>query len=145
MPGMCCRLNGCSIRKHVLNLLTIGAPRMTPIIKLTMATRSRRGEQETSRKDSHFWYQYLHAAQLQPELPRPHHDSNDNLSPRHTDCRYGHIGLSVPDVYAACKRFEDLGVDFVKKPDGGSMKGLAFIKVLTAAHALATSIDDFTC
>ncbi|KAK9810975.1 hypothetical protein WJX73_002729 [Symbiochloris irregularis] len=41
---------------------------------------------------------------------------------------YGHIGLSVPDVYAACKRFEELGVDFVKKPDDGKMKGLAFIK-----------------
>ena len=34
----------------------------------------------------------------------------------------------MPDVYAACERFEKLGVDFVKKPDGGSMKGLAFIK-----------------
>ena len=43
--------------------------------------------------------------------------------------RYGHIGLSVPDVYAACKRFEELGVEFVKKPDDGKMKGLAFIKV----------------
>lgn len=31
----------------------------------------------------------------------------------------GHIGLSVPDVYAACERFEKLGVNFIKKPDDG--------------------------
>lgn len=31
----------------------------------------------------------------------------------------GHIGIAVPDVYKACKRFEELGVKFVKKPDDG--------------------------
>ncbi|RFA30511.1 lactoylglutathione lyase [Alkalilimnicola ehrlichii] len=41
---------------------------------------------------------------------------------------FGHIGFSVPDVYAACARFESLGVEFVKRPDDGKMKGLAFIK-----------------
>ena len=41
---------------------------------------------------------------------------------------FGHIGVTVPDVYAASQRFEKLGVPFVKKPDDGKMKGLAFIK-----------------
>ncbi len=41
---------------------------------------------------------------------------------------FGHIGVTVPDVYAACARFDELGIDYVKRPDDGSMKGLAFIK-----------------
>ena len=36
--------------------------------------------------------------------------------------------IAVPDVYAACERFEKLGVDFQKRPSDGSMKGIAFVK-----------------
>ena len=40
----------------------------------------------------------------------------------------------VPDVEAACKRFEDLGVEFVKKPADGniiSLKNLVLEWVIT--------------
>ncbi|KRY19983.1 Lactoylglutathione lyase [Trichinella patagoniensis] len=40
----------------------------------------------------------------------------------------GHIGIAVPDVYEACARFEKLNVTFVKRPDDGKMKGIAFIQ-----------------
>jgi lactoylglutathione lyase len=58
------------------------------------------------------------------------------------------VGITVPDVYKACDRFEQLGIRFVKRPDDGNhlklrfniravqmtaliagkMKGLAFIQ-----------------
>ena len=34
----------------------------------------------------------------------------------------------TPPKASACARFEALGVTFVKRPDEGAMKGLAFIK-----------------
>lgn len=53
---------------------------------------------------------------------------NDEKFPYVHGTAFGHIGLKVPDVYAACERFEKLGVQFHKKPDDGRMMGLGFIK-----------------
>ena len=42
------------------------------------------------------------------------------------DFAFGHIGFLVNDVYTTCDKLEKAGVKFHKKPDGGTMKGLAF-------------------
>ena len=49
---------------------------------------------------------------------------NGNDSPQ----GYGHVGFAVPDIHAACKRFEALGVDFIKRPEDGKIKDIAFIR-----------------
>ena len=41
---------------------------------------------------------------------------------------FGHLGITVPDVYEACARFASLGCEFSKTPNSGGMKGLAFVK-----------------
>ena len=41
---------------------------------------------------------------------------------------FGHIGFAVPDLDLACDRFEKLGVSFVKRPQDGKMKEIAFIR-----------------
>jgi len=40
---------------------------------------------------------------------------------------FGHICVSVDDLQAACKRFDDLGVKFKKRPEEGRMRNIAFI------------------
>ncbi|WP_416424776.1 lactoylglutathione lyase [Pseudomonas sp. App30] len=66
------------------------------------------------------------------ELTHNHGTENDADFAYHngnTDPRgFGHICVSVPDIQAACERFEALGVDFQKRLTDGRMKNIAFIK-----------------
>ncbi|PQM26323.1 lactoylglutathione lyase [Sphingopyxis lindanitolerans] len=71
-------------------------------------------DRETTLELTHNWG-------TEKEETSPYH--NGNSDPR----GFGHIGISVPDVEAACDRFEKLGAAFVKRPDDGKMKGIAFI------------------
>jgi lactoylglutathione lyase len=66
------------------------------------------------------------------ELTHNWGDENDDSVSYHSGNEdpkgFGHIGFAVPDIDAACERFDKLGVTFQKRPNDGKMKGIAFIK-----------------
>ncbi len=58
-------------------------------------------------------------------------ESNDDVSYHNgnSDPRgFGHIGFAVPNIDDACARFEAMDVTFIKKPNEGKMKDIAFIQ-----------------
>ena len=76
--------------------------------------------------------EYAFSQKAMLELTHNYGTENDDSFSYHdgnSDPRgFGHIGITVPDVYKACEEFEKKGIEFGKKPDDGNKKGLAFIK-----------------
>lgn len=66
---------------------------------------------------------------------------NGNREPR----GFGHVGVSVPDLPAACRFFEEQGVEFVKRPDSGRMKDLALIQDPDGYWIKIYSPDNMRC
>lgn len=65
------------------------------------------------------------------ELTHNHGTENDNgfsYSTGNGDLGgYGHIAVTVDNLQAACARFEQMGVTFIKRPQDGRMKHIAFL------------------
>lgn len=80
-------------------------------------------------KERHIWRSRLHGVL---ELTHNHGTENDpDFSYHHGNSEprgFGHLCVSVPDIRAACARFEELGVEFQKRLSDGNMKDIAFIK-----------------
>lgn len=60
---------------------------------------------------------------------------------------FGHMAIHVPDVHAACARFQRLGVPLIKRPQDGVIHGIALIKdpdgyviEIVSPHSLAEAI-----
>mmetsp|Transcript_4745 Transcript_4745/g.13301 ORF Transcript_4745/g.13301 Transcript_4745/m.13301 type:complete len:328 (-) Transcript_4745:7-990(-) len=66
------------------------------------------------------------------ELTENHGTADDDTFSYHngnTDPKgFGHIGFLVDDVYKACESYEKAGIKILKKPDGGKIKGIAFVQ-----------------
>ena len=60
------------------------------------------------------------------EEGRSYHDGNDTSEGKPRG--FGHIGFLVNDLNETCRLLEQVGVEFIKKPNEGSMKTLAFAK-----------------
>ncbi|TVP73886.1 MAG: lactoylglutathione lyase [Rhodobacteraceae bacterium] len=56
-------------------------------------------------------------------------DSETEMHSGNSDPKgFGHICIAVPDIEAACARFDALGVSFQKRLGEGGMKQIAFIR-----------------
>ncbi|XP_049341108.1 lactoylglutathione lyase-like [Astyanax mexicanus] len=83
------------------------------------------------------------------EADENHLYHNGNSDPK----GFGHIGIAVPDIHAACKMFGELGVKFVEITDECKMKGLAFIEdpdgywieILSPNNMLSITSDTESC
>lgn len=57
---------------------------------------------------------------------------------------FGHICVSVDDLQAACKRFDEMGAKFKKRPEEGKMRHIAFLLDPDGARSLSPLLKEGT-
>lgn len=112
--------------------MTLLIKRSYPKMSFDLYFLARLAENEILPRDAKARTEYTFSRQSVLELTHNYGTENDADFSYHSGNDapqgFGHICFSVPDLDAAIAWFDENGVQYVKRPEEGKMKNIAFIK-----------------